>query len=401
MPAERLRRFLAAGVTIAALAVVAWGLFGDRGASSGDRVDSLAGRLRCPVCTSESIADSTSQIARDLRGVIEEQVAAGRSDGEIEDFFVARYGEWVLLDPAPTGRNLALFVLPAAAAVGGIAAIWFRRRQRATSAGPPPEGDAQVPPDDPRRVLLEEHIAVAEADLTAIDLQVAAGEIDAATRDRLAERYRGDIDAARSGIAALRPELEGRSMRRAVLGTLAFGAAAAVVVVGVVLALEPRPEGGFATGGIVGAGSEPAPRDLASVSNEEMEAVIAENPDITGMRMALARRYLDEGEFSRALDHLLVVLEQEPTAEALAYVGWITYLGGETELGIRYLERSLDADADRPEALWFLALATLETGDDPVEAVVLLERLLENPDLASEEREMIAQTLEQARAAAS
>ncbi len=402
MPAERWRRVAAALVTLAAVAVIGWGLFADPGASDADRADSLAGRLRCPTCPNESIADAPSDIGRALRAVIAEQIAAGRTDAEIEDFFVARYGEWVLLDPAPRGRNIWLFVLPVGVAAAGVVAIWTRRRQRATLDGPTTQGDHPVvDAGDPRRVRLEEQIAVARSDLAAIDVQVAAGEIDDATRDRLAEGYRADIDAAEAAIRALRPEPEGRSARRVLLGTVAFAAGAAIVVAGVVVALEPRPEGGFATGGIVtGAGGD-APRDLATVTNEEMEEVIAANPEVTGMRMALARRYLDDGELSRALDHLLVVLEQEPTAEALAYVGWITYLGGEADLGIRYLERSLDTDPDRPEALWFLSLARLETGADPAEAVVLLERLLDNPDLQGDEREMVAETLDQAREAAS
>ncbi len=402
MPAERLRRAAAALVTVAAVAVIGWALLVDRGGSEANRVESLAGRLRCPTCPNESIADAPSEIGRALRGVIEEQVAAGRTDDQIEDFFVARYGEWVLLDPAPRGRNIWLFALPAGVAAGGVVAIWSRRRKRSAVDRPETEGgEPVVGADDPRRARLEEQIAVARSDLAAIDVQVAVGEIDEVTRDRLADGYRADIAAAEAQIVALRPEPEGRSARRAVLGTLAFAAGAAVVVAGVVMALEPRPEGGFATGGIVTGAAENAPRDLASVTNEEMEAVVAANPEVTGMRMALARRYLDDGELSKALDHLLVVLDQQPTAEALAYVGWITYLGGEADLGIRYLERSLDTDPDRPEALWFLSLARLETGADPAEAVVLLERLLDNPDLQGDEREMVAQTLEQAKEAAS
>ncbi len=402
MPAERLRRAAAALVTLAAVMVIGWGLITGSGGSDADRAQSLAGRLRCPTCPNESIADAPSDIGRALRAVIDEQIAAGRTDAEIEDFFVARYGEWVLLDPAPRGLNVWLFALPVGAAAVGVGAIWSRRRQRSPSGSPTTQdGQPVVGADDPRRVRLQEQIAVARADLAAIDVQLAAGEIDGATRERLAEGYRADIAAAEAAMLALRPEAAGRSRRRMVVGTLAFATGAAIVVAGVVVALEPRPEGGFATGGIVTGAADDAPRDLAAVTNDEMEAVVAANPEVTGMRMALARRYLDDGELSKALDHLLVVLEQQPTAEALAYVGWITYLGGEPDLGVRYLERSLDADPDRPEALWFLALAQLETGADPAGTVVLLERLLDNPDLRGDEREMVAQTLEQAREAAS
>ncbi len=412
MPPERLRRLAGLLVAVAAIAVIAWGLLVDGSSTETDRVEALAERLRCPVCQSESIAASTSQTARALREVIAEQVADGRSDAEIESYFVGIWGEWVLLDPPARGRTLLLWLLPLAGAGIGVAAIVGlrvnSRRRAAVAASAPvptaapglvaaaPDGDAS----DPRRVKLAERRALAAADLADLDVQLAVGEIDDATHADLARVYRAEVSAADSRLAALAagPASPGLSPRRALLGAGAFTVAAVIVVAGVVLALEDRPEDGFVTGGITGAG---APRDLSTVTNEEMEAVVAANPDVVGMRMALARRYVDAGEFDKALDHLLTVLEQDPNAEAMAYVGWITYLGGETDLGVRYLERSLEVDADRPEALWFLALARLEALDDPAGAIPLLERLLENPDLQGGERDLVGGTLETAREAAS
>ena len=63
-------------------------------AAGQDRVQELAERLRCPVCTSVSVAESPSDTAVAMRQVIEDQVAAGRSDDEIEASFRARYGDW-------------------------------------------------------------------------------------------------------------------------------------------------------------------------------------------------------------------------------------------------------------------------------------------------------------------
>ncbi len=82
------------------------------GAGSADRVHALAARLKCPVCPSESIADSPSQVARDLHELIEEQVAEGLSDDDIVAFFVATYGEQVLLDPPASGGNAVLWIAP-------------------------------------------------------------------------------------------------------------------------------------------------------------------------------------------------------------------------------------------------------------------------------------------------
>ncbi|MDX1689854.1 MAG: cytochrome c-type biogenesis protein [Acidimicrobiia bacterium] len=129
---ETVRRRLGAAVTLAALAVVVVGLFAPED-SDEDRVAALATRLRCPVCQSESIADSGSQTARDSERLIAELVAEGRTDQEIVDFFVARYGEWILLDPPATGRGLLLWLLPAAGLVAGVGAILGLRRRAPAS----------------------------------------------------------------------------------------------------------------------------------------------------------------------------------------------------------------------------------------------------------------------------
>ena len=100
-----------------------------------DRVDVIASLLRCPVCQSESVADSPSETARQMRALIAEQVAEGRSDDEIVAFFVDRYGEWILLDPPATGTGLALWLAPVVALALGVAwLLQFRRRSATRTA---------------------------------------------------------------------------------------------------------------------------------------------------------------------------------------------------------------------------------------------------------------------------
>jgi cytochrome c-type biogenesis protein CcmH len=88
-----------------------------------DRVEALASELRCPVCQSESVADSPSQTARDMQARIAELVEAGHTDEEIVDYFVARYGEWVRLDPPMRGRTALLWLLPVGGAALGVATV--------------------------------------------------------------------------------------------------------------------------------------------------------------------------------------------------------------------------------------------------------------------------------------
>ncbi|GAA1851424.1 cytochrome c-type biogenesis protein [Pseudonocardia alni] len=111
-------------------------------AAGQDRVQELAERLRCPVCTSVSVAESPSDTAVAMRQVIEDQVAAGRSDDEIEAYFRARYGDWAVIDPPASGSTLLLWLLPAAATVAG-AALLLTRRSRCAGRDEPEPSEAE------------------------------------------------------------------------------------------------------------------------------------------------------------------------------------------------------------------------------------------------------------------
>ena len=63
------------------------------------RARDLSRELRCMVCQNQSIDDSEAPLARDLRLLVRERIAAGDSDSQVIDFLVARYGEFVLLKP--------------------------------------------------------------------------------------------------------------------------------------------------------------------------------------------------------------------------------------------------------------------------------------------------------------
>ena len=94
------------------------------------RARDLSKEIRCVVCQSQSVADSDSDIAQELRVLIREQIAAGKSDQEIRDYMVARYGDFVLFDPPFKGSTYVLWLGPFAILVlAGIGvAIFFRRR---------------------------------------------------------------------------------------------------------------------------------------------------------------------------------------------------------------------------------------------------------------------------------
>ena len=91
-------------------------------------------QIRCVVCQNESIDDSEADIARDLRQTIRRQIASGRSDAQVKDFLVRRYGEFILLQPRFSIENAALWLTPVLIAlVGGVAFAMRARRAPARS----------------------------------------------------------------------------------------------------------------------------------------------------------------------------------------------------------------------------------------------------------------------------
>ena len=97
------------------------------------RARDLSRELRCMVCQNQSIDDSEAPLARDLRLLVRERIAAGDSDGQVIDFLVARYGEFVLLKPRLELHTLLLWLLPPLALAGGGIALWTYSRRRSRS----------------------------------------------------------------------------------------------------------------------------------------------------------------------------------------------------------------------------------------------------------------------------
>jgi cytochrome c-type biogenesis protein CcmH len=98
------------------------------------RARDLSRELRCMVCQNQSIDDSEAPLARDLRLLVRERIAAGDSDAQVIDFLVARYGEFVLLKPRLNPHTLLLWLLPPLALAGGGLALWIHNRRRSRSA---------------------------------------------------------------------------------------------------------------------------------------------------------------------------------------------------------------------------------------------------------------------------
>jgi cytochrome c-type biogenesis protein CcmH len=111
------------------------------------RVQKLGKELRCPMCQGLSIADSSSSAARAQLDKVRELVAEGRSDQEVREFFVARYGEWALLEPKAEGFNWLVWLGPGLLVLGGLFVILKQvgGPAAAANANPAPSPTPEAP----------------------------------------------------------------------------------------------------------------------------------------------------------------------------------------------------------------------------------------------------------------
>jgi cytochrome c-type biogenesis protein CcmH len=97
--------------------------------------------LKCPVCRSQSVRTSRSFMAEDMSRRVRQMVAEGKSKEEIREYFVARYGDYIVLAPRKEGFAWTVWLLPFALVLGGavtIVAVARRWKGRPPPAAPPP-----------------------------------------------------------------------------------------------------------------------------------------------------------------------------------------------------------------------------------------------------------------------
>ncbi len=138
-------RFLRAGLLAGLLAIGVQALAIDTEAAFDDpvlqhRYESINRELRCLVCQNQTIADSNATLAQDLRREVREMIAAGKTDAEIREFMIERYGDFVLYRPRMTAQNFLLWAAPALLLL--VAAVVLVRviRRRAQESEIEPDG---------------------------------------------------------------------------------------------------------------------------------------------------------------------------------------------------------------------------------------------------------------------
>lgn len=130
-------------LSVPALAVRPDEMLADPGLEA--RARTISEGLRCLVCQNQSIDDSDADLAHDLRVLVRERLTAGDSDQQVRDYLVARYGEYVLLNPVVAPHTLLLWIAaPVVLVIGGIVVLLGARRKRVAGQAALTEDEAKA-----------------------------------------------------------------------------------------------------------------------------------------------------------------------------------------------------------------------------------------------------------------
>lgn len=132
-------------------------LFAETPTVSEQRVHEIAETLRCPTCQGLSVNDSEAGFSVQIRNKVRELLGQGKSESEIQAYFVERYGEWILRTPPAEGINLLIWILPAIGLAGGMWFVWNKSRQwklRAEGSSKSSEQE-QLSPEEERLVMTD------------------------------------------------------------------------------------------------------------------------------------------------------------------------------------------------------------------------------------------------------
>ena len=139
--------------------------------------------------------------------------------------------------------------------------------------------------------------------------------------------------------------------------------------------------------------------DLDNVTNEEMEQVILDNPDIYPMRIALANRYFDKINYSNALPHYMYVAENSNDSElksfALSQIAWMVFESNNQEVAIDYLEEALRINKNSIIAKSYLGIIYLQDPSTRSQGRELLNEILLSNKLSSEDRNFVENLVSQ------
>jgi cytochrome c-type biogenesis protein CcmH len=364
-----------------------------------EQTQNIAKELRCVVCQNLSVADSPSEMAQQMRGVVREQLQAGKTPQEIKDFFVSKYGDWVLLTPKTQGFSLLVWILPFIVLVLGIAlALWLVRRWSAKQtkivAGPI---DADLLARVRNEVAAGEAVDVdAEDSSLGAQLQQDRARLYAELKELEFDFQAGKL--AESDYAALKLEIESKAaaVLQQVDSLLPLQTSASQTVERR-LTKEKKLAGEtnkktyrrwqLAAGGsfLLIFGLTLGIVLTHSLRPRESEQDSITGDFLTGTGGSQSARFLQEGKFAfakqdwpSAIEAFKRALAADPNQpEAHAYMGFILIQAGHADGALMAFDKALGLAPNLPMALWGKGMILYQDKKDYAEAKEVLEKLLQ------------------------
>lgn len=358
-----------------------------------ERTRIIASELRCVVCQNLSVADSPSEMAQQMRAIVREQLEAGKTPQEVKEYFVSKYGEWVLLAPTAKGFSLLLWILPFVVLGAGIILAlcfvhrWTVKKNQTRAVTVNPSVTAKLPagleklentepdPEDssPRSQILRERdrlIAetkelefdfhcgkISEADyrslLTELDAKVAALGHQLQSLPAAPARPRQELPKQSS-------ETRGRFRRwqLAAAGAflLLFGLTLGILLTN---SLRPRTSEQDSLTGDFLTGTDSASREMLALLNEG--------------RVAFTKQ-----DWPKAIEAFKQVLTADPNQpEAHSYMGFILVQAGHGDGALMAFEKALSVAPNFPMALWGKGMILYREKQDYQGAREVLGRLVQ------------------------
>ena len=390
----RCLRMLAVAALLTLTALGVWQAAGPSApATPRGRAVAVEQTLRCPTCQGLSVADSPSPIAAGIRQQVEQQLATGATPEQVRDYFVGRYGDWILLDPPRRGVGWLVWLAPTAALLSGGLLMLHVLRRRPTKDG------AEVSPEqlraagafaaDPPAAELVEPVAAALADLRAARLEA---ELDPAAETPIADRTRRLACALRDHPEPVvdQPHLREpsqeqessssrggrvRGHRSALIAVTTAAVFAALLALTLSRATSARPAGAVLTGTFATAAPGAAPTGPDPDQLAALTAATREQPANPEAWRELATALDRAGRLAEAETayRTLLTLEPSDTAATEQYAS-LLIRGGAAAEALRVLAPLAVQRPDDPQILLLLGLAQRSTGDQ--QAATTLQRFL-------------------------
>jgi len=395
------QKTIALGLIIAWLLVLGKPIFAAPAPDLEEQTRAIATELRCVVCQNLSVADSPSEMAQQMRGVVRDQLREGKTPQEIKNYFVSKYGEWVLLKPEKSGFSLLVWVVPFVVLIAGLLlGILFMRRWSTNKSKPAANAidsallarvrnevamtdTAALDLEDstPASQLLQERARL-YADLRELEFDYQAGKLSETDYTGL----RQDIELKAATVLQQWDELsrktppvkavekrkspsrsatpaggQGGSSRgwQLVAGgvfLLIFG-----LVLGIALTKSLRPR------------------------SSEQDTVTGDFLTGTGTSGSEASSQLQQGkaafakqDWPKAIEAFKNVLAADPNQpEAHSYMGFILVQAGHADGALMAFDKALSVAPNMPMALWGKGMTLYQAKQDYAAARPVLEKLLQ------------------------